>query len=50
MFPYIILFFPFMALLLLPGIFSYRYYLYLYNAYVTALISGPYSLKNVGDN
>ncbi len=49
-FPYMILFFPFMVILLLPGIFSYRYYLYIYNAYVTSLMSGPYSLKNVGDN
>ena len=47
MFPYIILFFPFMVLLLLPGIFSYRYYLYIYNAYVTALFPGPRKLKNV---
>ena len=50
MFPYIILFFPFMVILLLPGIFSYRYYLYIYNAYVTALFPGPYKLKNVGNN
>ena len=50
MFPYIILFFPFMIILLLPGIFSFRYYLYIYNAYVTSLLAGPYSLINVGDN
>jgi len=50
MFPYIILFFPFMVILLLPGIFSYRYYLYIYNAYVTALFPGPSKLKNVGNN
>ena len=49
MIPYMILFFPFMVILLLPGIFSYRYYLYIYNAYVTALSAGPYPLKNVGD-
>ena len=30
MFPYIILFFPFMDILLLPGIFHFRYYLYIY--------------------
>ena len=46
MFPYIILFFPFMVILLLPGIFSYRYYLYIYNAYITALFPGPYPLEN----
>ena len=46
MFPYIILFFPFMIILLLPGIFSYGYYLYIYNAYVTALFPGPYPLEN----
>ena len=50
MFPYIILFFPFMIILLLPGIFSYKYYLYIFIMYVTALFSGPYSLNNVGDN
>ena len=50
MFPYIILFFPFMIIVLLPGIFSFRYYLYLYNTYLTALMAGPYSLVNVGDN
>ena len=50
MFPYIILFFPFMVILLLPGIFYYRYYLYIYNAYVTASAPGTYLLKNVGDN
>ena len=50
MLPYIILFFPFMIILLLPGIFSYRYYLYVYNAYVTALMSVSSSLKNFGDN
>ncbi len=50
MFPYIILFFQFMVILLLPGIFSYRYYLYIYNAYATALMPVSFSLKNVGDN
>ena len=50
MFPYIILFFPFMIILLLPGILSYKYYLYIYNTYVTTLFAGPYSLKNVVDN
>ena len=50
MFPYTILFFLFMVILLLPGIFTYRYYLYIFNAYVTALMPGPFSLKNIGDN
>ena len=48
MFPYIILFFPFMILLLLPGIFSYNYYLYIFIMYVTAFFAGPDSLNNVG--
>ena len=47
MFPYIILFFPFILILLLPGIFSYRYYLYIYNTYVTDLFPGPYPLENI---
>ena len=40
MFPYIILFLPFMIILLIPGIFSYNYYLYIYNMYNTAFIGG----------
>ena len=36
MFPYIITFLPFTIILLLPGIFSYNYYLYVYAMYVTA--------------
>ena len=50
MFPYIILFFPFMVLLLLPGIFSYKYYLYIFIMYVTAIWPGKGALTNVGDN
>ena len=50
MFPYIILFLPFMIILLLPGIFSYKYYLYIYIMYITAICSGTGSLENVGDN
>ena len=37
MFPYIITFFPFMAILLIPSIFSFKYYLYIYNMYITIL-------------
>ena len=47
MFPYIILFFPFIVILLLRGIFSYKYYLYIYYEYVTALFPGPYPLDNI---
>ena len=50
MFPYIILFFPFMIVLLLPGIFSYKYYLYIFIMYVTSLFQGINPLINVGDN
>ena len=50
MFPYIILFFPFMVILLLPGIFSYKYYLYVFIMYVTAFFEGRRPLINVGDN
>ena len=50
MFPYIILFLPFMIILLLPGIFSYKYYLYIYIMYITAIWPGTGSLENVGDN
>ena len=50
MFPYIILFFPFMLILLLPIIFSYKYYLYIYNMYVTALSPGSESLYNIENN
>ena len=49
MFPYIPLFLPFMIILLLPSIFSYTYYLYIFIAYVTAIWPGTGSLENVGD-
>ena len=49
MFPYIILFLPFMILLLLPGIFSYTYYLYVYDSYIASIIPGNGALRNVGD-
>lgn len=40
MFPYIIPFFPFMVILLLPGLFSYNYYIYIYNMYITVFMPG----------
>ena len=40
MFPYIITFFPFMVILLLPSIFSFDYYLYIYNMYITIFMPG----------
>ena len=50
MLPYIILFFPFMVILLLPGIFSYKYYLYIFVMYITAICPGYAPLANVGNN
>ena len=50
MFPYIILFFPFMVILLLPGIFSYKYYLYIFDMYIAAIWPGDAPLANVGNN
>ena len=50
MFPYIILFLPFMIILLLPGIFSYKYYLYIFNMYVATALPGSMTIRNVGDN
>ena len=50
MFPYIIFFFPFMAILLLPGIFSYKYYLYVIAMYITAICPGSLPLANIGSN
>lgn len=41
MFPYIITFFPFMVILLIPSIFSFQYYLYIYNMYITIFMPGP---------
>ena len=46
MFPYIITFFPFMVILLIPSIFSFQYYLYIYNMYIT--IFRPGSLRYDG--
>ena len=40
MFPYIITFFPFMVILLIPSIFSFKYYLYIYNMYLTIYTPG----------
>ena len=50
MFPYIILFFPFMVILLLPGVFSYKYYLYIFVMYIAAIWPGDGALTNVGNN
>ena len=49
MVPYITLFFPFMFILLLPGIFSYTYYLYVFDSYIAAVWPGDGPLSNVGD-
>ena len=49
MFPYIILFLPFMIILLLPSIFSYTYYLYIFVSYIAAVWPGDGPLTNVGD-
>lgn len=43
MFPYIITFFPFMVILLIPSIFSFKYYLYIYNMYITIFMPGTIS-------
>ena len=40
MFPFIMNFFPFMVLLLLPSIFSRNYYPYIFNMYITILMPG----------
>ena len=40
MFPYMITFFPFMVILLIPAIFSFNYYLYIYNMYITIFMPG----------
>jgi len=45
MLPYIILFFPFMIIILLPGIFSYSYYKKIFIIYITAFFCGNYPLK-----
>lgn len=50
MFPYIILFLPFMIILLLPSIFSYTYYLYIFVSYIAAVWPGCGPLTNVGEH
>ena len=50
MFPYIILFFPFMVILILPGVFSYKYYLYIFIMHYTHIRPGYRPLTNVGNN
>jgi len=49
MFPYITLFLPFMIILLLPGIFSYTYYLHVFISYIAAVWPGDGALCNVGN-
>ena len=46
MFPYEIIFFPFMVILLLPGIFSRKYYLTIFVMYITSLMPGGGYLEN----
>ena len=49
MFPYITLFLPFMIILLLPGIFSFTYYLHVFVSYIAAVWPGDGPLCNVGN-
>jgi hypothetical protein len=49
MFPYIITFFPFLLLILLPAIFSKKYFYRVMIVYWAALIPGKYSFENVQD-
>ena len=49
MFPYIITFFPFLALILLPGIFSKKYFHRVMIVYWSALIPGNHPFKNIQD-
>ena len=44
MFPYIINFFPFMFILLIPSIFSFSYYKKIFIIYITAISAGCYPL------
>ena len=45
-FPYIITFFPFIVILLLPGIFSKVYYLKVFTFYCTLVVAGGMEVKN----
>ena len=47
MFPYIITFFPFLVLILLPGIISKKYYFRVMVVYWSAMLSGNKPLKNL---
>ena len=47
MFPYIITFFPFLVLILLPGIFSKKYFYRVMIVYWNALIPGNHPFKNL---
>ena len=46
MFPYIIIIFPFMIIVLLPGIFSRKYYLIIFIMYLTSILPGHEFLDN----
>ena len=47
MFPYIITFFPFLVLILLPGIFSKKYFYRVMIVYWSALIPGNHPFENI---
>ena len=49
MFPYIITFFPFLLLILLPGIFSKKYFYRVMIVYCSALIPGEFAFENIQD-
>ena len=46
MFPYIIFFFPFMLIMLVPAIFNKKYFYTIFIMYISTLYTGPYKLKN----
>ena len=46
MFPYIIFFFPFMFIMLVPAIFSKKYFYTIFIMYIASLYPGPYKLDN----
>jgi len=49
MFPYIITFFPFLLILLLPGIFSKKYFYRVMIVYMSGIFPGKHPLKNIQD-
>ena len=50
MFPFIITFIPIMVLVLIPGIFNHNYYIYVFIAYVTAVMPGYSVLRTFYDS